>query len=115
MGGGGGASSLPAQPRTRLQGNDRGGLGGTAPHHPHQGDQRTLATEAASTKGLGKPLRSLDILRSSPVERKMAIRRLQKMWEGEQTWLPHAWLDTVVGLEVLLASRQTLVVWGMEN
>ena len=37
------------------------------------------------------------------------------MREGEQTWLPHAWPDMVVGLEVLLASRQTLVVRGMEN
>lgn len=37
------------------------------------------------------------------------------MREGEQAQLPHAWPDAVVGLEELLASRQTLVVQGMEN
>lgn len=32
--------------------------GGTAPHHPRQGDQQALATAATPTQGLGKPSRS---------------------------------------------------------
>ena len=58
----------------------------------------------------GKTLQVTVMLRSGPEERNMARRRLQKMREGEQSWLPCTWPDTVVGLEVLLASRQTLVV-----
>lgn len=74
-----------------------------------------LATAAASTKGLGKPLRSPTYSGQALWSGRWQYGRLQKMREGEQAQLPHAWPDAVVGLEELLASRQTLVVQGMEN